>query len=195
MNAQQAKPYHFDAGRTGLFPGSCLPHGRHPAYPAAQASLPTPALGCGRGRRHYSGRRSIFDGEGDALRQTRKVPAMKGSPVKSNRPQFSWWLRSVINGDGRRVITLWRSYSVNRNQSRAVNSPRAFRRKAGVKLPVQFARGVVPVVVQLVGRGGRAAAVPGPVGRSLANLPPAMSATRSAPRSPCQRPPGGPGTT
>jgi hypothetical protein len=44
MNAMRASLCYFDAGRTGLFPGSCLLRGRHPGYPEAQATPHTPAL-------------------------------------------------------------------------------------------------------------------------------------------------------
>ena len=40
-------------------PGSCLLRGRHPGYPAAQASPHTPRLGCGCGWCHYSWRRGV----------------------------------------------------------------------------------------------------------------------------------------
>jgi hypothetical protein len=175
MNAQHAKPYQFDAGPTDLFPGSCLSQRRHPEYPAAQAPPHTPALGCGGGRRHYSDCGSGPNGKEDALRQTPNRPNTKGSPMKSNRPQFSWWLRSATHNDGRRVISLWRSPSVNCSQSSAVNSPRAVHLKAGVKLRVQFTRESPPVPVQVVVRGGQVAVVPGPVGGSLANWRPSSA--------------------
>jgi hypothetical protein len=149
VNAQRSKSRPFDASRTGLFPGSCLPRRRHPGYPAVQASLPTLALGCGCGWRLYSGPGGVFYVEEGALRQPRKVPVRKGSHVKSNRPSFSWWLHNVTGGDGRRVITLWRSPSANLNASRAVNRPRAGHRKPGVKLRVQFARQEAAVVVPI----------------------------------------------
>ena len=157
MNPRPSKPYHFDAGRTGLFPGSCLPRGRHPGYPAAQASLPTLALGCGCGWRPYFVRGGVFVGEWDALRQTRKVPALKGSPVKSNRPPFSWWLRSTTNSDGRRVITLWNSPGINRNQPSVVIGPRPVPRKACVKLRARFAREEPPAAVRIKNMGSAAA--------------------------------------
>ena len=52
-------PPQFDTSRTGGFHGSCLLRGRHPGYPAAQASPHTPRLGCGCGWRHYSQRRGV----------------------------------------------------------------------------------------------------------------------------------------
>ena len=149
MNTHHSKSRPFGAGRTGLFPGSCLPRGRHPDYPAAQASLPTLAFGCGCGRRPYIARSGVLDRNENALRQTHKAPAMKGSPVKSNRPPFSWWLQSSTNGAGRRVITLWRSPSDSRSQSSAVTPQRAAHRKTGVKLRVRFVTEQPPAVVRI----------------------------------------------
>jgi hypothetical protein len=121
MRDKHIKLYLFDAGRTGLFPSFCLLLGRLPGYPAAQGSPPIPTLDCGSGRRHYSVPRSARDRAGDRLRLNRKGLATKGSPIKSIRPQVSWWWRSVIDSDGRRSITVRRSPSVDRGQSRAVH--------------------------------------------------------------------------
>jgi hypothetical protein len=119
MRNKQVTLYLLDAGRAGFFPWFCLLRGRLPACPAAQGSPPNPALGCGSGRRHPSLPPGTPEGVGDARRQYRNSLATRGSPMKSQRPQVSWRWRSVIDGDGRRLITLWRSPRVDRSQSRA----------------------------------------------------------------------------
>jgi len=55
-------------------------------------------------------------------------------------------LRSATNDDGRRVITLWRSQSIRRNEPRALNNPRIFHLKKGLKLRVSFTREEVPIL-------------------------------------------------
>ena len=137
--------------------------------------------GCSCGRRHYLGTRR----RGNAHRQGHDGLAGKRGPMKSNRPQCSWWLRSVTNDDGRQLITLRRSPSLNRNQ------PRAFQRKTCMKLHVQFPREEVPVALRVVSRSGCVAAVFGPVGCSLPDLPTATSGASSAPRPPRQQGSGG----
>jgi len=153
--------YFFDAGRTGLFPSFSLLLGRPPAIPVAQGSPPNPALGCGCGRRHYPVPRGARERAGDMRRQYRRGLASNGSPAKSKRPQVSWWRRSVIDGDGRRFIKLWRSPSVDRGQSRVVH------RQACLKLCVQFAPEEAPVVLRFEARSGCSASVIGAAGRWL----------------------------
>jgi hypothetical protein len=223
MNAKHAKTHTFDAGRTGLFQGSCLLRGRNPEYSAAQASPHTPALGCGSGRRHYSGRRGFRDEEGNgpraALRSVRFVPSPKsearrpkdnrnprpeskvaparqepiGSGIcltrkrkaaKATQHQGSWWLQDAINSDGRRVITLWRRRNLHASPAHTLRRSRpAVPHRAPMKLRVRIAPIETPVVVPVEVRGGRAGAIPGPVGHSAIDLPPTPTRVRSMPRS------------
>ena len=192
-NRNWKNPSHFDAGRTGVFPGSCLLRGRHPGYPAPQAIPHTPALGAVAAGVMTSRSVGIRDGAGEAPGRGANGRARQARATKANRPEFSWWLRSMTSDDGRRVITLWRSASANSNQPRALNHRRAFRCRAALSLRVQFAREGVPTVLQIVARGGRLGAVPGPSGCSLSNSAlagPGARSPLSAPRQQALSPSG-----
>ena len=178
MKGRDANPNHFDAGRTGLFPGSCLLRGRHPGYPGAQATPHTPALAAVAVGAIILAHSRVRYREWDAQRLSHNGLARKVGSMKSNPPQISWWLRSVTNDDGRRLITLWRGPSFKRNQ------PRAFQRETGMKLRVQFPRKETPMALPIVSHGGCVAI---PDSRT------ATSGARFAPRPPRQQGPGGPG--
>lgn len=62
--------------------------------------------------------------------------------MNSSRPQVSWLSRSVIHSDGRRSITLWRSPSLERGDSRPAH------RHADLKLRVQFPLAGAPLVLR-----------------------------------------------
>src|ERR1035438_3247142 len=59
--------------------------------------------------------------------------------MKTNQHPGSWSLCSVINGNGKRVITLWRTAGLNGSQPRLKKIHGVGHRKAGSKLSVQFA--------------------------------------------------------
>jgi hypothetical protein len=195
MNAQQAKPSYFDAGRTGLFPGSCLSRGRHPESPAAQALLPNPTWRCRCGRRLPSSRRVLLDPQAEMRRQTRPPPFMKTIPLKPNQPSFSWWLRNVTTSNGKRVITLWRSTGTDPKQPRRTQSPRSTAPKQSVKLRVRFAREAPSATVQITARSQGGASLAGAIDPSLSAPPPAPPAARPTLRAPRPHLRPRPGTT
>jgi len=59
--------------------------------------------------------------------------------MKPKQPLCSLSLQSTINGDGRRVITLWRASRPDGSPARVVKHHRVGHRKGGLKLRVQFA--------------------------------------------------------
>ena len=59
--------------------------------------------------------------------------------MKTSQHPCSRSLRSIINSDGRRVITLWRTSGLKGCQSRLMKLHPVGQRKGGSKLSVQFA--------------------------------------------------------
>ena len=181
MNAKHPNSGDFDAGRTGLFPGSCLLRGRHSGYPAAQAIPHTPASAVVAAGVIIPARGGVHRGKVNGHQPETKSPARKQRPMKSNRPPISWWVQSVRRPDGRRVIALSHGPCANLNRSRALNGRCVLLRRAGRRLPIHFAPAAAPIEVKLVARRRQAAAVPGLIHCSCPNPPPAPSGPRSTP--------------
>jgi hypothetical protein len=53
--------------------------------------------------------------------------------MKTNQPHCSWSVLSFINGDGKRVIMLWRAAGLKDSQPRLVQTRRIAHTKGGSK--------------------------------------------------------------
>ena len=155
MNLNRRKSRYFDAGRAEPLPESCLLRGRNPDSPAAQASPHTPALDCGRGRRHPPARGGRGAKPLPRLGTAGGVALVPRRSITPDRLRVSWRLRSVTDDAGRRVITLSHRRSLRGGQLRDMRNSRGpFAYKRAWKMLVRFAPEGMPLAIPVVRSGG-----------------------------------------